>query len=142
MPEVVGLCRDPEHTPEFYMPHGGNCPVCDRPLAEYVMERKLAAANAYIRNLKRRLEEAQSDCMGCAILTAKVRRLRRLEGPGDTLQSAASRMAQYVRDRSGVVPYEVFMAALEAETAEDEWTDARATGAVPDEVFMAPDAAD
>lgn len=125
MPEVVGLCRDPAHTEEFYMPHGGNCPVCDRPLAEYVMERKLAAANAYITNLKRRLEEAQGDCMDCQVLKARVRWLRELQAPGDTLQSAASRMAQYVRDRAGAVPYEVFMAGLEAETAVDEWTSAR-----------------
>lgn len=36
MPEVVGLCPDPACRAEFYMPHGGPCPMeCDQTLVEY-----------------------------------------------------------------------------------------------------------
>lgn len=52
---------------------------------------------------------------------------------GDTLQSAASRLAEYVLkltrdDQNGQsvdVPYEVHLAALEAQTAVVHWTNAR-----------------
>ena len=49
-----------------------------------------------------------------------------LTDPGDTLQSAASRMAEWIRALDpNTVPYEVSMAALEARSAVDEWTEAR-----------------
>lgn len=45
---------------------------------------------------------------------------------GDTMQSAASRLAQWVRAQGcESVPYEVWMAALEAESSVDHWTEAR-----------------
>lgn len=55
----------------------------------------------------------------------------KLDGPasaqaiGDQMQSAASRMAEYVRAQRGNVPYEVLMAALEAESAVKDWTSLR-----------------
>jgi hypothetical protein len=47
-----------------------------------------------------------------------------LRGCGDTLQSSASRLGEFVRDfQQGNVPsYEIRMAALEAESAVNEWT--------------------
>lgn len=49
--------------------------------------------------------------------------------PGDQLQSAASRMAAWILDPytelGEGVPYEVEMAALEAQSAVDEWTEVR-----------------
>lgn len=51
---------------------------------------------------------------------------------GDTLQSSASRLAEFVLAldgrhgrRDSPVPYEVYMAALEAESAVRHWTEAR-----------------
>lgn len=47
---------------------------------------------------------------------------------GDALQSAASRMAEWIRnlpDGSVRIPYEVHMAAIEAEDYVDQWTAAR-----------------
>lgn len=51
-----------------------------------------------------------------------------LRSIGDRLQSAASRMAEWIVDDSAQKnpPYEVVVAALEAEKAVAEWTDARA----------------
>lgn len=57
----------------------------------------------------------------------------RVDGPasaiqiGDTMQSAASRLAEWVREQVDhhTVPYEVHMAALEAATAVEEWTELR-----------------
>jgi len=52
----------------------------------------------------------------------------RLIAAGDQLQSAASRMAEYllkIGQERGDLPYEVFMAALEARTAVTAWTEAR-----------------
>lgn len=43
---------------------------------------------------------------------------------GDQLQSAASRLAEWVRAQEDV-PYEVLMAALEAGSAVRRWTEAR-----------------
>jgi hypothetical protein len=34
MPDVIGLC--PVHLHEFYAPHGGICPQCQRTMVEYV----------------------------------------------------------------------------------------------------------
>lgn len=56
-------------------------------------------------------------------LRARVEELERLIRPGDTLQSAASRLAEWVRENDP--PYEVRMAAIEAQRAVEEWTDAR-----------------
>lgn len=45
---------------------------------------------------------------------------------GDAMQSAASRMAEYINSRrSPSDPYEVVMAALEADGATQAWTEAR-----------------
>lgn len=44
--------------------------------------------------------------------------------PGDTLQSAASRLVEWVLQQEGV-PYETHMAALEARGAVAQWTEAR-----------------
>lgn len=49
---------------------------------------------------------------------------------GDGMQSAASRMAEWIRNVGSKVhgrelPYEVYMAALEAEDYVAQWTDAR-----------------
>jgi hypothetical protein len=41
MPEVVGLC--PVHLHEFYAPHGGACPQCQRAMMEYVPRDRAAA---------------------------------------------------------------------------------------------------
>lgn len=37
LPQTVGLCPDPSHTGEFYVPHGGRCPAegCHEQLVEY-----------------------------------------------------------------------------------------------------------
>jgi hypothetical protein len=43
---------------------------------------------------------------------------------GDTLQSAASRLSEFVQKQQDV-PYEVTMAAIEARDAARDWTDAR-----------------
>lgn len=48
-----------------------------------------------------------------------------LTAAGDTLQSAASRMAEWINKQGTEVPYEVLMATFEARTAIDKWTDAR-----------------
>jgi hypothetical protein len=47
MPDVVGLC--PVHLHEFYAPHGGICPQCQRTMVEYVP----ATACATRRSLER-----------------------------------------------------------------------------------------
>jgi len=56
--------------------------------------------------------------------------LTALIAPGDQLQSAAARMAEWINRPGGEprsnVPYEVQMAALEAEGAIKAWTRARA----------------
>lgn len=44
---------------------------------------------------------------------------------GDQLQSAASRMAEFLRGQEINMPYEVSMATLEAERAVGNWTKAR-----------------
>lgn len=49
---------------------------------------------------------------------------------GDAMQSAASRLSEYIQDQWGDasgsnIPYEVRMAALEAESAINDWTEAR-----------------
>lgn len=43
---------------------------------------------------------------------------------GDRLQSEASRMAEWIL-QVGLAPYEVHMAALEARSAVERWTNAR-----------------
>jgi hypothetical protein len=35
LPRVIGLCPEPTHAREFYMPHGGACPWCDNELVVY-----------------------------------------------------------------------------------------------------------
>ena len=54
-------------------------------------------------------------------------RQSKLTKAGDQLQSAAARMAEWItsNDRGVVAPYEVHMAALEAQDAVGEWTIAR-----------------
>lgn len=51
--------------------------------------------------------------------------LEALVRPGDQLQSAASRMAEYLLNLDTKIPYEVLMAAHEANSAVDEWTKVR-----------------
>lgn len=52
---------------------------------------------------------------------------------GDQLQSSASRMAEWVlSSRATNVPYEVRMAALEAEDAVADWTEVRRTPPAPE----------
>ena len=47
-----------------------------------------------------------------------------LSAVGDRMQSAASRLAEWVRDQPGV-PYEVFMAQIEARDEVAKWTEIR-----------------
>lgn len=73
--------------------------------------------NDYLLSMTKRAETAEA-------------RVEELTKPGDALQSAASRMAEFVLKVAAyryVLPYEVHMAALEAQSAGDEWTAARAT---------------
>lgn len=56
---------------------------------------------------------------------AKHKAMTILVGPGDLLQSSASRLAEWVLSDSAEPPYEVQMAALEAQAAVNEWTEAR-----------------
>lgn len=49
-----------------------------------------------------------------------------MRGIGDTLQSEASRVAEWVL-LQGAVPYEVHQAALGAESAIEQWTEFRRT---------------
>lgn len=53
--------------------------------------------------------------------------LEELRAAGDMLQSSASRLAEWVLEQQAghQVPYEVHMAALEAEHARDKWTETR-----------------
>lgn len=53
----------------------------------------------------------------------------RLIAAGDQLQSAASRLAEWVIECGA--PYEVYMAALEAQTAISAWTEARVNRGQP-----------
>jgi hypothetical protein len=66
---------------------------------------------------------------GSPVLIDRARFYDPLIRPGDLLQSSASRLAEWVRQQDA--PYEVHMAALEAETASQEWTDARREEPVP-----------
>lgn len=50
---------------------------------------------------------------------------RDLTAVGDRMQSAASRMAEWINKQGAHVPYEVLMATLEARTEIDKWTDIR-----------------
>lgn len=54
----------------------------------------------------------------------------RYTAPGDKLQSAASRLAEWV-SAQGDVPYEVRMAAIEARGAVRQWTLARSRPSRP-----------
>jgi hypothetical protein len=49
LPEVVGLC--PDNFAEFYVPHGGICPECDKPLVEYVKGEQLREVVKTLSNL-------------------------------------------------------------------------------------------
>lgn len=59
-------------------------------------------------------------------LEAAQARVESLTGPGDQLQSIASRLAEWVRDEV-VADYEVRLAAAEAPSAVEGWTRARTT---------------
>ena len=59
-------------------------------------------------------------------LEAAQARVKSLTGPGDQLQSIASRLAEWVRDEV-VADYEVCLAAAEAPSAVEGWTRARTT---------------
>lgn len=55
-----------------------------------------------------------------------------LRATGDAMQSALSRLAEYVTaEESGRVPYEVLMAALEGRDAIAVWTALRRQDAIP-----------
>src|SRR5688572_11923656 len=63
----------------------------------------------------------------CPVCEAEIER-DSLIPAGDKLQSAASRMAEWIRTQAYdliQVPYEVHQAAIEADSAVNQWTDAR-----------------
>ena len=125
--ERIWRCEK-DHLDDFHLSIEGvpeRCSRCGGEVREYVPEADLRSLEAEYENLRlhrdrlwRERDELRAD-------------LRRLYGPGDLLQSSASRMAEYVRNRQrvageGAVPYEVQMAALESEDAVEDWTAARA----------------
>jgi hypothetical protein len=67
--------------------------------------------------------QRQPSCDGTVWLTSR----KTLTQIGDELQSAASRLAEWVGQNFGDVPYEVGMASLEARSAVEEWTELRSS---------------
>lgn len=58
LPEFIGLCPDPGHTGEFYMPLDGPegiCPECPEPLVVYVK----TAAGSQVERAGRWWKDAQ-----------------------------------------------------------------------------------
>jgi hypothetical protein len=51
--------------------------------------------------------------------------IRQLRAAGDQMQSAMSRVAEWLKTHDTVMPYEVRMAVLEGESAVNDWTEAR-----------------
>lgn len=57
LPEVVGLCPG-AHKDEFYVPHGGVCPSCERDMQEYVPVARAEAAERRVAELEAALHRA------------------------------------------------------------------------------------